>query len=147
VKARTDPEVLEVFSSFTALFPDMRIRKMFGFPCAFSPDHMFLYVYDDSLVLRLAEDDRAAFTTQYAAKPFAPKGGRGMREYTVVPRDLLCDPTRLRPWIERAHAFVSTLPPKPSKRHLEPSASRLKSSGFNSRVKAPRICSLPGSDL
>jgi hypothetical protein len=33
-------------------------RKMFGFPCAFHNDQIFLYVYHDGLVLRLSESDR-----------------------------------------------------------------------------------------
>ena len=49
---------------------------------------MFLYTYASELALRLNAEDRPKLE---GGKPFAPKGGRGMREYVVVPITLLND--------------------------------------------------------
>ena len=108
--------VLEVFHRAIQGWDGISVRKMFGFPCAFHNDQMFLYVYHDGLVLRLSETDRADCVAQTGAAPFAPKGGRGMREYLVMPEDLVNDSRKLEPWIARAFAFVDAMPPKQKSR-------------------------------
>ena len=49
---------------------------------------MLLYTYASELALRLNAEDCPKLE---GGKPFAPKGGRGMREYVVVPKTLLND--------------------------------------------------------
>lgn len=81
-------------------------RTMFGQPCAFVNGKMFLYTYAGELVLRLSAEDRSRLE---GGKPFAPKGGRGMREYVVLPAALLEDVGTLETWIDRGAYYASTL--------------------------------------
>jgi TfoX/Sxy family transcriptional regulator of competence genes len=104
-------ELLEVFNHSIDGWDGVSTRKMFGFPCAFHNDQMFLYVYHDGLVLRLSESDRQA-SLELGATPFAPKGGRGMREYVVMPEVIVRDTAQLEPWIAKSFAFVHGLPAK-----------------------------------
>jgi TfoX/Sxy family transcriptional regulator of competence genes len=104
-------ELLEFFDRAIHGWDGVSTRKMFGFPCAFHNDQMFLYVYHDGLVLRLSETDRQA-SLEAGATPFAPKGGRGMREYVVMPETIVSDAAQLEAWIAKSFAFVHGLPAK-----------------------------------
>jgi TfoX/Sxy family transcriptional regulator of competence genes len=97
------------FSSAAARLGGVTTRKMFGQPCAFLNGNMFLYTYAGELVLRLSDDDRPKLE---GARPFAPKGGRGMKEYVVVPDTLLKDSTQLEAWVDRAARYAASLEPK-----------------------------------
>jgi hypothetical protein len=67
------------------------------------------------MMVRLSERDRAKATLEAAAVPFAP-GGRPMREYVVLPRDVVEDTRKLGAWLKRAVAYVDTLPKKKPKK-------------------------------
>jgi TfoX/Sxy family transcriptional regulator of competence genes len=116
-------ELLEVFDRAIHGWDGVSTRKMFGFPCAFHNDQMFLYVYHDGLVLRLSESDRQA-SLELGATPFVPKGGRGMREYVVMPEVIVCDKAQLEPWIAKSFAFVHGLPAKTSPAKPKGASSR-----------------------
>ena len=47
--------------------------------------------------------------------PFAP-GGRPMREYVVLPSDVIADKRKLGAWLKRAITYVETLPAKKPKK-------------------------------
>jgi hypothetical protein len=47
---------------------------------------------------------------------FEPMPGRPMREYVALPPDVAGDVAALREWVERAAAYVRTLPPKAPKK-------------------------------
>jgi len=99
--------------SFDGLVPDddprVDRRKMFGYPCAFAKDNMFMGLHEDRLVLRLPDDAREEFRERYGAKIFEPFEGRVMREYSVVPRELIEDPAELVPWIRRSVDYASSV--------------------------------------
>jgi hypothetical protein len=50
---------------------------------------MFMGLYEDSLILRLAEPDKAEFLGRYGGELFEPLPGRSMKEYVVVPPALV----------------------------------------------------------
>ncbi len=89
---------------------------MFGFPCAFFNDQMFMYLYHHGLVLRLNEADRA-MSLEQGATPFAPKGGRGMREYVVMPDNIVGHQVELEQWIAQSLELVQGLKAKAKKRN------------------------------
>jgi hypothetical protein len=39
-----------------------------------------------------------------------------MREYVTLPGDVVADPDAARAWVERAAAYVATLPPKAARK-------------------------------
>lgn len=55
---------------------------------------------------------RAELLRLEGASVFAPMPGRPMAEYVAVPPSLRDDPVEVRPWIERALRYASTLPAK-----------------------------------
>jgi TfoX/Sxy family transcriptional regulator of competence genes len=92
-------------------------KQMFGFPCAFVNGQMFTGLHEESMILRLAPEDRAEFLTRPGAAIFEPMAGRSMKQYVRVPPALLADEEALGEWMARALAFARSLPPKlPKKR-------------------------------
>lgn len=102
--------------SFDRLVPDddprVERRKMFGYPCAFATGSMFMGLHEDRLVLRLADGPREEFRERYGAAVFEPFEGRVMREYSIVPRELLDDPAELVPWIRRSVDYAASVEPR-----------------------------------
>jgi TfoX/Sxy family transcriptional regulator of competence genes len=72
---------------------------------------MFAGTYQDTIVVRLAETDRAALLKMKGAAPFAPMG-HPMKEYVVVPASIVAKPKELGAWIERGHGYARMLPAK-----------------------------------
>lgn len=113
---RSPPELV---ATFHAVLPkDARVepRKMFGFDCAFVNGQMFTGLFEDRMMVRLGDDERARLMALPGASAFEPMPGRPMREYATIPAALTAAPAKLRPWVERAFAYASALPPKRAKR-------------------------------
>jgi hypothetical protein len=72
---------------------------------------MFMGVHEDRLILRLSEEDRRRFIQGYGAQIFEPMPGRPMKEYVVVPPELVHDDA-VGEWVARAHVYAKGLPPK-----------------------------------
>src|SRR5215471_13018810 len=90
MKWRKSPEAL--VEKFSKLVPeDRRVarRQMFGYPAAFANGNLFMGLYQDSMILRLSADDRPKFLVLAGARAFEPMPGRPMREYVVVPPEML----------------------------------------------------------
>ncbi len=114
---RKSPEAL--VRQFDSMIPDdprVERRKMFGYPAAFAGGNLFMSLFQDSLVLRLADEDRAAFLKLDGASHFEPMPGRAMREYVTAPPALLARPKSLAPWIRRSLDYARSIPPKAAKR-------------------------------
>ena len=90
-------------------------RTMFGYPSVFLNGNMLASIFQDRIMVRLSEIDRAAATAA-GAKPFEPMPGRGMKEYVELPATVVADSRALRKWIERGRGYVSALPAKPRKK-------------------------------
>ena len=113
MKWQKSPEAL--VQQFAGLVPeDPRVgrRQMFGYPCAVVNGHLFMGLHQDSMILRLSDDDRAEFLALRGAGPFEPMPGRPMREYVVVPPGMLSRTAALSGWIRRALGYARSLPPK-----------------------------------
>jgi hypothetical protein len=126
MKWRKSPEAL--VRTFDAIVPDdprVERRKMFGYPAAFAGGNLFLSLFQESLVLRLPEDDRASFLRIDGASAFEPMPGRPMREYVVAPPAMVARPASLAPWIRRSLDYARSIPPKaPKRRASETPAKR-----------------------
>ena len=85
---------------------------MFGYATAFVNGNMFAGTFQEAIVVRLAEDDRAALLKLKGAAPFEPMKGRPMKEYVVVPASVVATPKALGSWIERGHRYALGLPAK-----------------------------------
>ena len=108
---KTSPELVTVFDKAVPVTPSVTRRPMFGYPSAFVNGNMFAGTFQDSIVVRLAETDRAALLKVKGAAPFEPMG-HPMKEYVVVPASIVSKPKELGAWIERGHRYAKTLPAK-----------------------------------
>jgi TfoX/Sxy family transcriptional regulator of competence genes len=110
----------DAFAAAAATLPGVEPRKMFGYACIFAGGRMVAGLHEAGLVLRLPAPDRARFLRLDGATPFEPMPGRVMREYVVAPPGLLTDRRRLRAWLARSLAYVTTLAPKTGARRKTP---------------------------
>jgi hypothetical protein len=105
-------QTLATFAKLAADLPG-EPKQMFGMPCRFLHGHMFFGVFQDTLVVRLAPEDLAAFLASGTARPFVAMG-RQMREWAqhdVTPQT----GKTLVPWLAHAVRFVGGLPAKTKK--------------------------------
>jgi TfoX/Sxy family transcriptional regulator of competence genes len=109
------PEAVAAFEAATSGLGGAEPRKMFGYSCVFGKGNMFAGLHEAGMVLRLPDEQRAEFLRLKGAEQFEPMPGRVMREYVVVPGVLLNAPEKLRPWVEKSLAYVSSLPAKAKK--------------------------------
>jgi TfoX/Sxy family transcriptional regulator of competence genes len=109
-------------------------RKMFGYPAAFVNGNMFMGLFQEEMLLRLGESERADLLKIPGAKNFAPMPGRPMREYISVPPELIKNKAKLAAWIAKSLAYGQSLRPKdksvkktkPAARSARPAPSRKK---------------------
>ena len=91
-------------------------KQMFGYPSYVLRGNMFMALHEDSLILRLAEPDRAEFLGRYGAELFEPMPGRPMKEYVVVPAAVVYDDDAVAEWVRRSRAYAEQLPAKKPKK-------------------------------
>jgi TfoX/Sxy family transcriptional regulator of competence genes len=98
-----------------ALPDDARVerRKMFGYPSIFVHGNMCAGLFGDGMFARLAPEDRTALPGGGA--PFEPMPGRPMKDYAMVPDEVLADETALAELLAKAVGFTAGLPPKEKK--------------------------------
>jgi TfoX/Sxy family transcriptional regulator of competence genes len=90
-------------------------RPMFGCPAYFSGGNLFAGVWQDTLMLRLSEEDRAEVAAA-GGRPFEPMPGRPMKEYVALPPSLVADADAAAAWVRKAAAYAASLPPKKKKK-------------------------------
>jgi hypothetical protein len=116
---KSPPELIETLhETVGAALPDdapVDFRPMFGYPCYWTGGNMFFATHQDYLILRLSDEDRAAFLDLPEARVFEPMPGRPMREYVVVPPELVVDRVTLQEWVTKGYGYTASLPPKEKK--------------------------------
>ena len=108
-------KTLRAFEGAIEQLAGVERRTMFGYPSVFLNGNMLACVFQDRIMVRLSEADRADATATIGAKPFEPSPGRAMKEYVELPPRVVSSPPDLRSWFDRARAFVATLPEKKRK--------------------------------
>ncbi len=89
-------------------------RPMFGCPAYFTGGNLFAGVWQETVMLRLDEADRAQVTAA-GGRPFEPMPGRKMREYVALPAAMVADSDLARAWVRKAARYAASLPPKEKK--------------------------------
>jgi TfoX/Sxy family transcriptional regulator of competence genes len=89
-------------------------RPMFGCPAYFTGGNLFAGVWQETMMLRLSEDERAEVTAA-GGRPFEPMPGRAMKEYVALPPDMMADRDVASLWVRKAAAYAASLPPKEKK--------------------------------
>jgi TfoX/Sxy family transcriptional regulator of competence genes len=109
---KSSPELVARFDAVAARFPAAERRKMFGYPALFVGGNLVTGLFAESWMIRLPDEDRTALLALPGAGPFEPMPGKPMKGYATLPTDVVADDGRLDAWIERAIAYVKTLPAK-----------------------------------
>ena len=112
---KSSQELVDRFYTFTEPLPNIEPKKMFGYPCCFLNGNMFTGLHEENWIVRLPEEDRNELIDNHGATQFAPMEGRVMREYVTLPPTILSNPLELKKWLDKSHAFATTLPPKAKK--------------------------------
>jgi len=105
------PELMARFDELAALATGAECREVFGYPSCVRHGNMFMGLYEDSLILRLAEPDKAEFLSRYGGQLFEPLPGRPMKEYVVVP-PAVAGTAEIEDWVRRSLAYAEQLPPR-----------------------------------
>ena len=112
---KSPPELVARFDELAILAGTADRKQMFGYPTCVLHGNMFMGLHEDSLILRLAESDRAEFRSRYGAALFEPMPGRPMKEYVVVPPAMV-DSDEVDDWVRRSLSYAGQLPPKKAKK-------------------------------
>jgi TfoX/Sxy family transcriptional regulator of competence genes len=95
----------------TGDWEDVASRKMFGGVCHLLHGNMVAGVWKEFLILRLGED-AADFARELPhVRPFDITG-RPMKGWVMIEPAGVRSSAQLKKWLNQAHAFVETLPPK-----------------------------------
>jgi TfoX/Sxy family transcriptional regulator of competence genes len=111
---KSSPELTQRFGELAALVPDADRKQMFGYPTCVYGGNMFMGLHEESMILRLSEDDRTRFRQEHGGGVFEPKPGRPMREFVVVPPSLVSHPA-IQDWVDRSMDYARQLPAKKAK--------------------------------
>ena len=104
--------LVEAFNTAIVQVPGAEPWRMFGCPCAFANGQMFAGVHQETLFVRLPENERQELLKLAGAHPFEPMAGRPMREYVVLPAALVASDDDLHNWLVRGLQYAQSLPPK-----------------------------------
>ena len=86
-------------------------KVLFGCACFFLDGNVLVGAWQDALIARLGPDEGEAALREPHVRAFDITG-KPMRNWVAVEPEGVEDDDRLRGWIERATAFVRTLPRK-----------------------------------
>jgi len=112
---RPSPELTAYLADSLSDF-DCQTKKMFGSTVHFVNGNMMAGAFEDSIFLRLSEEDRERLLCEFdEATNFDPMDGRPMREYMLLPEALFDNRVELMIWLSRSYRFVSSLPVKKPK--------------------------------
>ena len=108
--------IVNIFHRNVDGLPNIELRKMFGYPCAFIKGQMLVGVFADRIMLRLSEADRKQIINLNQAKPFEPMSGRPMREYVELSEVIINSEPEFSKWLVKGLEYVNSLPPKVKKK-------------------------------
>src|SRR5712692_831045 len=112
IARKSSPDLTVLFESVAPSDPKVERRKMFGWPACFVNGNMFMALHEESLILRLSEEDRQAFLKLEGAAQFKPLPGKAMKEYVVAPAWMLEEKAALRKWVNKSLHYSLGLPKK-----------------------------------
>ena len=112
---KSSEALVDLFHEIMDQFEGADRKKMFGYPCCFCNGNMFTGLHEENWVLRLPEIKRNEMVSIYQAALFAPMKGRVMKEYLIIPQEILGDVSLLKKWIQYSLSYAQTLPKKEPK--------------------------------
>lgn len=87
-------------------------RKGKTMPYTSANGYMFtLFNKEDQIGIRLSKESQARFKEKYNSGPYFSHGAK-MKDYVIVPDEMLNDLDHLSKYLEESYDFVCSLPPK-----------------------------------
>lgn len=111
---KSSPALVAIFEAALPDDPRVERRQMFGYPAAFANGNLFTGLHQENLMVRLDDQGRAALQKK-GGSPFEPMPGRSMREYVVVPANIVATPRSLKAWMRKSLQYAGSLPAKAKK--------------------------------
>jgi hypothetical protein len=109
------PEILELYLKLLEAFRDME-KKGAANPYTSLNGHMYSFLDKAGLMsLRLGKADQEAFVKKYKTGP-SIQYGREMKDYVMIPPELLKQPAKLKPYFQASYDYIQTLKPKSTKK-------------------------------
>jgi hypothetical protein len=104
---------LSLYENVVATIPGIT-RKGVSMPYTSHNGHMFSFLTPDgTMALRLPSEKRESFLATYKTE-LCVQHGAVMKEYAIVPDDLLIDTNELASHVADSYNYVNSLKPKPS---------------------------------
>jgi TfoX/Sxy family transcriptional regulator of competence genes len=104
----------EFFRSLLPDDPEVEVKPMFGNLGAFVHGNMFAGLFGSAVGVRLAEPDAGELAAVDGSGPFGP-AERPMGGYLSLPGAWRDDADLAAQWVDKARAYVGSLPPKVAK--------------------------------
>jgi hypothetical protein len=112
MKWHKSPDALvQAFDHCLPVVAGVQRKAMFGYPCASLNGHLFCGLHQDGIIVHLPDARRDALVAE-GARLFEPVPGEAMKEFVVVPTEMVDDRERLRALLGEALAYASSLGPK-----------------------------------
>lgn len=105
---------LTIFTKTCEVIPELKVRKVFGYPCGFVNGYMTVGVYQDDIFVRLPQEGQSTALQLAGAHHLEPMPGRAMKDYVVLPPRICSTPKTLVAWFRQAVDSAMQLPPKKS---------------------------------
>ena len=103
------------YQAIIEILPDTELKGN-TMPYTSLHGHMFSFIDAKGNVgLRLNEPDRSEFMEQFQSIPMV-QHGRTMKEYVVIPQELLQNTALLSPYFEKSIHYIKSLKPKNTKK-------------------------------
>lgn len=104
-------ELCERLRDAVDLMPRMTEKKMFGGIVYLYQGNMLAGIWKDHLILRLGAEQASAALKQKHVKVFDITG-KPMKNWVMIHESKVVGEAALKSWLQKAHDFVGTLPPK-----------------------------------
>jgi len=132
---KSPPELIALFDDIFPGPPAER-RQMFGYPAGFVNGNLFFSLFENDMVLRLPEDERAKLISSGKAKQFEPMAGRPMREYVAVSGPLEKPRKELAALAALCFAHAKSIRPKSASSRSKKAPGKTKASKSAKRGKS-----------
>jgi hypothetical protein len=111
---KSSPELVARFNEVLARHaaPDVVLKKMFGYPCAWINGNMATGLFAEQWWVRVSDDDRDKLLEFPGAHPFEVMPGKAMGRNVTLPPAVVGVDAALEAWIGKALDFTRTVPPK-----------------------------------
>ena len=111
---KSSPELVARYGEVLARHaaPDITLKKMFGYPCAWIAGNMASGLFAEDWWVRVGEEDREALLALPGAHQFEVMPGKAMGRYVVLPPDVAASDPDVDAWLAKAIDYTRTLPPK-----------------------------------